>query len=113
MSSNNSSGDNKSSGEPTTTSGQFHSVKGNAVEAIGNLTGATSWQESGKAEHAQGEAEYNAAQVKGYAEGTADRLRGKKDGILGAVTGDRSMETRGNIQHDKGQVQQETNGSVI
>lgn len=78
-----------------TTSGQFHSVKGNAVEAIGNLTGATSWQESGKAEHAQGEAEYNAAQVKGYAEGTADRLRGKKDGILGAVTGDRSMETRG------------------
>jgi uncharacterized protein YjbJ (UPF0337 family) len=77
------------------TSGQYHSAKGTAVETVGNLTGATSWQQSGKQEHAQGETEYNAAQAKGYAEGTADRIGGKKDSVVGAVTGDRSQETQG------------------
>ena len=70
-------------------------MKGTAVETIGNLTGAQSWQQSGKEEHAQGEAEYKAAQAKGYAEGTIDRLGGKKDAIVGAVTGDRQQEASG------------------
>ena len=37
---------------PSKTSGQFHSAKGTTVEAVGNLTGAQSWQQSGKEEHA-------------------------------------------------------------
>lgn len=77
------------------TSGQFHSTKGNVVESIGNLTGMTSWQQSGKEEHAAGETEYSAAQTKGYAEGTKDRVGGKKDSVIGAVTGDRGQETSG------------------
>ena len=94
---------------------------------IGNATGLESWQQSGREEHAQGEAEYKAAQAKGYAEGTIDRMGGKKDAVVGALTGDRQQEASGkssgsrdheraadevvagNIRHDKGEAQQNIN----
>ncbi|KAJ3510434.1 hypothetical protein NLJ89_g4675 [Agrocybe chaxingu] len=103
---------NTFSGEPKKTSGQLHSAKGTVVESVGNLTGVSSWQQSGKQEHAAGEGEYKAAQSKGYAEGTAYRLTGKKDSIVGAVTGDRSQEVSGNVRHDKGEAQQDINRNV-
>lgn len=76
-------------------SGQYHSLKGTAVEAVGDVTGAKSWTESGKQEHASGETEYKTAQAKGYAEGTFDSLGGKKDTVVGAISGDREQEASG------------------
>ncbi|KAI0782691.1 hypothetical protein C8Q75DRAFT_500818 [Abortiporus biennis] len=100
---------NTNTNEPSKTTGQYHSVKGNVVETVGNLTGAESWQTSGRDEHAQGEAEYKAAQAKGYAEDTIDRLGGKKDAVVGAVTGDRTQEASGNVRPDKGEAEQNVN----
>jgi uncharacterized protein YjbJ (UPF0337 family) len=77
------------------TTGQYHSVKGTVVETIGDLTGSTDWQQSGRKEHTSGEAEYNEARAKDYVDGATDRLTGKKEAVLGAVTGDRQREISG------------------
>ena len=94
------------------------------------MTGSTSWQQSGKEEHALGEAEYDAAQAKGYAEGLTDRVGGYKDSVVGAVKGDEAQQVAGefvntlffprlgsyirffhsgNVRKEKGMVRQEVN----
>ncbi|KAI5120455.1 hypothetical protein M0805_008502 [Coniferiporia weirii] len=95
--------------EPNQTTGQYHSVKGTLVEAIGNATGAQTWVDSGKREHADGEAEWAAAQAKDYAEGVSDRVEGKFNAVKGALVDDKQQQFSGNVQHDTGKAQQKAN----
>jgi uncharacterized protein YjbJ (UPF0337 family) len=114
------------------TTGQFHSVKGTVVEAVGKLTGSTSMQNSGREEHRAGEVEYNAAKAKEYVGGVSERVAGRKDAIVGAVTGDSTQQAEGmskynvhkrciinrfallihypgNLREEKGRLQQQAN----
>ncbi|KAJ3899185.1 mismatched base pair and cruciform DNA recognition protein [Lentinula edodes] len=100
---------NQTSSEPSKANGQYNSMMGTAKEAFGNSIGGDSWTQAGKEQHVQGEAEYNAAQAKEYANGTIDRAGGKIDSVMGAVTGDKQQQMAGNVRHDKGRVQQEAN----
>ena len=73
-------------------------MKGTLVEVVGNTTGAKTWVQAGKEEHAAGEAEYNAAQAKAYVEGAADRVVGKKDAVVGAISGNKPQEHAGTFK---------------
>ena len=57
------------------------------------------WEESHRCIQA-GEAEVTAGKARGYTEGTADRLSGKKDTVVGAVTGDREQQASGYVNSD-------------
>ncbi|KAI3613284.1 hypothetical protein WG66_001503 [Moniliophthora roreri] len=100
---------NMTSDEPNKRSGQLHSTKGNIKETVGGMVGAHGMQQRGQEEHARGQAEYDAARGKGYAEGIADRITGKKDAIVGAATGDKTQQAKGNMRQEQGSAQQEVN----
>jgi uncharacterized protein YjbJ (UPF0337 family) len=73
----------------------MQNTMGKVEETIGDVTGMDSWKTSGQERRVQGDTEYKQAQAQGYAEGTKDRLFGKKDQLSGAVTGDTTQEASG------------------
>lgn len=78
-------------------------AKGYASETIGNVSGASSWSQSGQKDQAEGAAEYKAAEksgqvqgmtdkasqgdVKGTTEGAGEAVKGAKDDVVGSVSG--------------------------
>lgn len=50
---------------------------------------------SGKREHAEGEAETTAAKVQGYVQGAVDQVSGYANSVIGSVTGDKSQQADG------------------
>ncbi|KAL1746655.1 hypothetical protein HDZ31DRAFT_81040 [Schizophyllum fasciatum] len=97
------------SSSPSKTSGQFHEKKGSMKETIGNALGLGGTADRGRMEHAEGKGEYNAARAQGWVEGTGDRVTGKKDSVVGAVTGDRSQQHSGEMRENKGDWKQSIN----
>ncbi|KAF8553668.1 hypothetical protein OG21DRAFT_1509907 [Imleria badia] len=104
---------NSSNQDPSKVSGRLHSVKGSAVEAVGDLTGSQAWSQAGKEEHVRGEGESKAAQAKGFTEGVTDKVGGYKDTVVGAVSGDEPQQVAGNARKEKGQTQQEINKPTL
>ncbi|KAJ7031722.1 hypothetical protein C8F04DRAFT_677119 [Mycena alexandri] len=97
------------SSEPSQANGQMHSVKGQMVEKVGDITGADSWKTSGKKEHAEGEAEQKTAQAQTYVEGLTDRATGLVNNVMGKMTGNSTKEMSGNLQDKEGQAKMEAN----
>lgn len=54
-------------------------------------------KQSGREEHAAGQREVEAAKAKNVAEGVTDRAAGKKDSVVGGLTGDRSQQVAGEL----------------
>ncbi|CAH7666632.1 hypothetical protein BY996DRAFT_4580088 [Phakopsora pachyrhizi] len=97
------------SNEPSKFSGNFNSTIGGLKEQVGHAIGSTDLESSGAQQKTKGDAEYKAAQAQGYAEGTKDRVSGKVDNVIGAVTGDKSQQIEGQARAEKGRGQQEVN----
>ncbi|TXT04933.1 hypothetical protein VHUM_04016 [Vanrija humicola] len=106
--------------EPSKLNGQVNSALGSAKEmlgsaiesgyqAVGGSSEPSSWTTAGKEQHAKGEAEVKAAQAKEYTEGLGDRVAGKKDAVVGAITGDKAQEAKGNVKQDAGKAKMEVN----
>ncbi|KAI5892116.1 uncharacterized protein SCHCODRAFT_02625350 [Schizophyllum commune H4-8] len=97
---------------PSKTSGQYHEKKGTFKKTIGRIFRMRGTENRGRLEHAEGEGEYNAARAEGYAEGTGDRIAGKKDSVVGAITGDRSQQHSGSARQNKGNWKQRFNRKI-
>ncbi|KAG0152316.1 hypothetical protein CROQUDRAFT_649687 [Cronartium quercuum f. sp. fusiforme G11] len=82
---------------------------GNAKEKLGSMLGYEGLEHSGAQQKCKGDAEYKAAQVEGYAEGTKDRVEGKINNVIGSVTDDKSKQFEGQARHEKGLLKQDIN----
>ncbi|GJN92907.1 hypothetical protein Rhopal_005948-T1 [Rhodotorula paludigena] len=97
------------SNEPSKANANYNSTVGSIKATVGDVTGITSLSQSGNEQRAAGDAEYKLAQAEGYGQGTADRIGGKIDRVVGAATGDKAKEAQGLAQEEKGKAQQAAN----
>ena len=73
-------------------------MKGSLKESLGRTFGASGMQRSGAQERVEGHAEFQAATGKGgYGQGTKNRIAGKKDKVLGSLTGNHAQQARGSF----------------
>jgi uncharacterized protein YjbJ (UPF0337 family) len=104
---------------PSKTSGKWHSIKGSFKQGVciphlvvapeltdpypqvGDAFRIRSLSRSGANEHAAGQTELGAGKIVGHAEGTKERVLGKKDQVVGAATGDFSQEQAGTFSDAK------------
>ncbi|KAG9027998.1 hypothetical protein FRB95_007004 [Tulasnella sp. JGI-2019a] len=64
-----------------------------------------------EAKASAGAAEVAAAKAHGWTKGTGNRAQGKGNSILGAISGNRGRQSRGNAQNNKGHIRQNINNA--
>ncbi|KAF6764138.1 hypothetical protein DFP72DRAFT_414867 [Ephemerocybe angulata] len=84
---------------PSKTSGAFHSTKAFSKKVLLSML--------------QEKPRKSTARAQGYGEGAGDRVTGKKEQVVGAVTGDRSQEASGNLRQEKGNAKQDVNRKMF
>ncbi|CAD6885998.1 unnamed protein product [Tilletia controversa] len=98
----------KISGATDSTIGTAKQMAGQALGYVAPESGA-SLENTGAQQHAKGETETKAAQAQGYVEGMIDKAFGKKDSVVGAVTGDNAQKAQGEAKEQKGDIKTSIN----
>ncbi|KAI5481115.1 hypothetical protein MNV49_005550 [Pseudohyphozyma bogoriensis] len=92
---------------PSKLNAQVNTTVGGVRETVGEQMGWQDTQKAGMEQKAMGDAEYKDAQARGYVQGTKDRVEGKIDNVIGAVTGDSEQQLSGKARTEKGATQQQ------
>ncbi|PPQ71457.1 hypothetical protein CVT24_011968 [Panaeolus cyanescens] len=97
------------SNQPSKAAGTFHDAKGAVKEGLGRATGAHTMAAEGRQEKLSGKQQKDAAKTQGFVEGTHDRAQGHQQATHGALAGDQSHRTAGNLCNTKGHAEQQLN----
>ncbi|KAI9293645.1 DNA binding protein [Neoconidiobolus thromboides FSU 785] len=78
-------------------------------ENVGSVLGNHSLEAKGAAQRTEGDAEYKAAQAKGYAEGAKDSFKGNIKDTVGSAIGNEQMQVEGKASKLRGDAKKEIN----
>ncbi|KAF9128476.1 hypothetical protein BG015_004333 [Linnemannia schmuckeri] len=78
---------------------------GAAKQAIGNTIGNTTLAANGAQQQSQAESAQKAADAKTHTQGVGHKVEGQVQQNVGSLTGDKSMEARGNATEIRGDLE--------
>jgi uncharacterized protein YjbJ (UPF0337 family) len=96
-------------GEPSKTEGNIKATEGAIRENLGSFLGNNDQQAKGAAKRAEGNAEHDTAQAKGWLEGVKDSTMGQVKDTIGSLTGNNQQQAEGKAQQTKGDAKKAAN----
>ncbi|KAG8894172.1 hypothetical protein FRC00_009392 [Tulasnella sp. 408] len=97
---------------PSRIVGRTHATTGGMQARVAGFFGFHDRAAAHRSKQAMGHGERHAATTSGWAKGTGQRIRGKGHSILGAITGSRRRQARGNAKNNMGQMRQNFNSRI-
>ncbi|KAG8952449.1 hypothetical protein FRC04_004509 [Tulasnella sp. 424] len=94
---------------PSRIVGRTHATTGGIQARVSRFFGFHDRAAAHRGKQMMGHTERHAATTSGWAGGTGQRIRGKGHSILGAITGSRRRQARGNAKNNMGQMRQNIN----
>ncbi|KAG8983155.1 hypothetical protein FRB90_006263 [Tulasnella sp. 427] len=89
--------------------GRTHATTGGIQARVAGFFGFHDRASQHRGKQMMGHTERHAAAGSGWANGTGQRMKGKGHSILGAITGSRRRQAKGNAMGNVGQVRQNIN----